>query len=112
MRHSGFVRNFESALEALAAHGHEVHLSFEVPRQQAEVAEALAARYPNVTWATVPPRRDGWTGTAYGLRRAIDGLRYRSPLYDAAPKLRRRGLRGLPRWLRRLTARSRLRSPA
>jgi hypothetical protein len=104
MRHSGFVRNFEAALDELARRGHRIEIVFELPRDQAEVADALAARYETVTWDAAPSRPSRWTAVAYALRRSIDGLRYRSAVYDAAPKLRRRGMKGLPGWLRALTA--------
>jgi hypothetical protein len=104
MRHSGFVRNFERALEELLERGHRVHLAFERPREQADLADDLAARHAGLTWGPAPGRADRWASTATELRQAIDALRYRSRLYDGAPKLRRRGTRSMPRWLRWLTA--------
>jgi hypothetical protein len=104
MRHSGFVRNFEAALDELARRGHRIHIAFERHRDQAEVAEALSARHVRVTWDEAAARPGRWGAVAYALRGSIDGLRYRSTVYDAAPKLRRRGMKGLPAWLRALTA--------
>jgi hypothetical protein len=111
MRHSGFVRNFEALIAELAARGHEVHLAFELPREQAETAEALAAAHPGVSIGTAPLRSDRWHGLAYELRASIDALRYRTADYANAPKLRERGLRGAPSFVRALTAAPLLRHP-
>src|SRR3954453_3653816 len=104
MRHSGFVRNFEPALEELLRRGHDVYLAFERPRAQAETAERIAERHHGLTWGHAPIRSDRWVATAFAIRFAIDGLRYRSHLYDGAAKLRARGMRGLPTWLRWIPA--------
>jgi hypothetical protein len=104
MRHSGFVRNFEAAIDELASRGHRVHLAFELTREQADVAERLAERHRGVTVGSAPVRADRWKHFAFDLRAAVDALRYRGAAYADAPKLRERGLRGAPGWLRALTA--------
>jgi hypothetical protein len=102
MRHSGFVRNFEALLTQLAERGHDIRLAFELPREQAELAERLAKRYSNLTIHQAPVRTDAWAPLAYDLRAALDALRYRTPVYAHAPKLAARVMRGSPlviRWL-------------
>jgi hypothetical protein len=112
LRHSGFVRNFESAIEELASRGHSVHLAFELAREQAEVADRLAERNPAVTVGSAPVRTDRWQHLAFDLRAGVDAIRYRGAAYAAAPKLRERGLRGAPGWLRALTAMAPFSRPA
>jgi len=105
LRHSGFVRNFEGVISELARRGHRIHLALEVARERAELAEALAARFPEVTLGVAPVRADAWTPLAYDLRAGVDALRYLGPLYADAPKLRARGLNSAPApvsWLRAL----------
>jgi hypothetical protein len=111
MRHSGFVRNFESALVELASRGHHVHLAFELPREQADLAERLAAADPTLTFGTAPVRSDAWTGLAYDLRSGVDALRYMGSAYAEAPKLRERGLRTAPAALTAVTRPRFMRGP-
>lgn len=110
MRHSGFVRNFETLIVELAGRGHHVHLALELPREQAELAERLAASHPTVTVGQAPVRTDEWMPLAYDLRAGIDALRYLGEAYAAAPKLRERGLRSAPTALRAVATRGPLRS--
>src|SRR2546423_276665 len=95
LRHSGYVRNFESAIRQLAGRGHEVELVFDMERPEAEIAERLQAEL-GIPYAYAPGRHDAWTMTAYGLRFGIDYLRYLDDLYRDAPKLRERGERDAP----------------
>ena len=111
MRHSGFVRNFEAVIVELARRGDHVHLALEIPREQAELAERLAAGHPTVTVGVAPLRTDAWRGLTYELRDAIDALRYLGEAYAGAPKLRERGLRTLPIALQLATRPRWMRSP-
>ena len=111
LRHSGYVRNFETVVDQLAQRGHRVHLAFELPRESAELAEALAARHSGVTWGRAPKRTDAWASLTRDLRYGRDALRYRSALYRDAPKLTARGLRRAPATLRRLTTPTVMRRP-
>jgi hypothetical protein len=96
LRHSGFLRNFESMLRSLAERGNELDLIFELPRPDTEIADRLAEDFPSVRHGVGPRRRDEWTALAYGLRHGIDYLRYLSAPYRNAPKLRERGEKGVP----------------
>jgi hypothetical protein len=102
MRHSGFVRNFEWVLRELAERGHEVHLGFELYRPTAEVADRIGADHPSVTYDYVPLRRDRWADLALAVRQGVDYLRYLSPAYAGATKLRARAERSAPTLLVRL----------
>jgi hypothetical protein len=82
------------------------------------MVEALAARYPNLTHGEAPTRdpEGDWSWAATRLRLGLDYLRYRHPLFDAAPKLRARARHRAPglyvalgdsvqhAWVRRLVA--------
>jgi hypothetical protein len=118
MRHGGYVRNFEWVLRLLAERSHRVHLGFERAR-----AEGMAGRIKRgrgdfalpdrlaeetaglVTHGVVPTRADRWRPVAFGLRQSVSYLRYLSPAYRRASKLRERWARNTPRltlWLTRL----------
>jgi len=47
-RHWSYLRNFEAAIEALAARGHRVHMIVDVPEALGgrQMIERLVARYP------------------------------------------------------------------
>jgi len=116
MRHGGYVRNFEWVLRLLAERSHEVHLGFERGRAE-KIAERIdrgRADFPlperlrretedAVTHGIVPTRDDRWRDLAFGLRQSVSYLRYLSPAYRDATKLRERWARGTPRLTVRLT---------
>ena len=109
MRHGGYVRNFEWVLRLLAQRSHQVQLGFERGRA-AKMAERIERgrgdfQLPErleretggaVTNEVVPTRDDRWRGLAFGLRQAVSFLRYLSPAYRDAAKLRERWARGTP----------------
>ena len=96
MRHSGFVRNFEPALRILCERGHRVHVGFVITKDRHWMADSvnlaalLASEYPNFSSGMVPTREDAWGTMGSDLRASIDYLRYLTPFYKDAPKLRER----------------------
>jgi hypothetical protein len=90
----GFLRNFQSTVRLLAAHGHDVHLLAErgdtVEGQT--MADALVAEHPGrVTCGILPSSRHRlWYSLGAGLRASLDYWRYLDPRWDNAPKLRER----------------------
>jgi hypothetical protein len=104
LRHSGYVRNYESALRTLADRGHEIHLAFEHgwPHDFPELAEQLASGYESVTFGGIPDRFDTWWELAHRVRYTIDYLRYLTPAYRDAPRVRARGEKYTPGWIIRL----------
>ena len=123
MRHGGYVRNFEWVLRQLAERSNQVELGFERSR-----AEGMAGRIKRgradfplperlrretndaVTYGTIPTREDRWQPLAFGLRQSVSYLRYLSPGYESAGKLRDRWARGTPRLVVRLSRLPGLRS--
>src|ERR1044071_6530805 len=104
MRHSGYVRNFESTLRLLCERGHAVHVAFQGQVKYAQldptgIAQQLADAYPTFSHGTLPVRSDGWGLLGRELRLGLDYLRYLEPEYDHAPKLRERAGREAPAWL-------------
>ncbi len=117
MRHSGYVRNFESTLRMLCDRGHHVHLAFQAKVRHwlldaTDIAQQLCDRYPNFSQGTIPVREDGWGLLGRRLRLSVDYLRYLNPEYQDAPKLRERAGRDVPPLVRRLTERGPARTPA
>jgi hypothetical protein len=101
MRHSGYVRNFESTLRLLCDRGHTVLLGFQVGGTHwlldpEDVTAAIAEQYPRFTRDMIPVRDDAWGHAARDLRLTLDYLRYLGPEYRDAPKLRERAERGAP----------------
>jgi FkbM family methyltransferase len=70
-----------------------------------DIVQQMADRYPAFTTGLVPTRDDGWGLVGGEVRYGLDYLRYLTPAYHAAPKLRRRVERdvapGLVRWAQR-----------
>jgi hypothetical protein len=101
MRHSGYVRNFESTLRLLCDRGHTVLLGFQVGGTHwlldpDDVTSEIAERYPRFARDVIPVRDDAWGHVARDMRLAMDYLRYLAPEYRDAPKLRERAARGVP----------------
>jgi hypothetical protein len=106
-RHFTYFRNYDSALRALAARGHTIHLAVEQRELLGgrDAVEALARECPGITLGEVPDRRaDESTQLARRLRLALDYLRYLDPFYDEAPLRRVRARDRAPRGLARLAA--------
>jgi hypothetical protein len=111
MRHGGYVRNFEWALRLLAK-SNEVELGFERGRAEGMAGRIKRGRadFPlperlrletndGVTYGVIPTRDDRWQPLAFGLRQSVSYLRYLSPAYRSAAKLRERWARGTPRFV-------------
>src|SRR5262245_47087383 len=101
MRHSGYVRNFESTLRMLCERGHRVHVAFQGKVKYAQldptdIAQQLAAQCPGFSHGAVTLRGDGWGLVGRELRLGLDYLRYLGPEYREAPKLRERARREAP----------------
>lgn len=109
MRHSGYIRNYESTLRLLAARGHRIHLAFAGEDRldgDAQAAE-LARAAPSVTYGPLPaPSAQLWRPLACGVRLLRDYLRYRSPRYADAARLRARAEKRIPLSLRALFERT------
>jgi hypothetical protein len=98
MRHSGYVRNFESTLRMLCDRGHTVHLAFQIAGNHSlldvgDVAGQLSDQYRRFSRGAIPLREDAWGLVARELRLNLDYLRYLGPEYHDAPKLRERATR-------------------
>ncbi len=106
-RHSGYLRNFDGVITALASRGHHVRLALEKqdhPSGSPELMAALLAASPNVSVTTAPVRARGEQAERVRrLRLAIDYLRFREPAYEKTPHLRARAEARAPeavvRWL-------------
>jgi hypothetical protein len=102
-RHWSYLRNFESALEALAARGHRLHLAVDVEEALGgrQMIERLVARYPQqVSMGNAPGRALGaWSELARRIRHALDYLRFLEPRYATTPHLADRARERAPRAL-------------
>ena len=110
MRHSGYVRNFESTLRLLCDRGHRVHLAFQIAGTHwlldaSDATQALSDQYRRFSRGPIPVREDAFGFAARELRLGLDYLRYLGPEYCNAPKLRARATREVPPFLLRLTER-------
>jgi hypothetical protein len=110
MRHSGYVRNFESTLRMLCERGHTVHLAFQIGDTHwlldpSDVTQQMCAQYREFSRGPIPTREDAWGYVARELRLALDYLRYLGPEYHDAPKLRERAMRTVSESLQQRTQR-------
>ncbi|MGI8780930.1 MAG: hypothetical protein ACR2L8_12345 [Solirubrobacteraceae bacterium] len=113
MRHHGYVRNFESTLDRLAARGHEVHLAFDQPvegaygRPTLACLHDLAERHQGLTYGFAPNSPpDAPEVFARRVRSALDWLRYFEPALAGATKARARVAKRAPVLVRRVVSRS------
>jgi hypothetical protein len=98
-RHFGYLRNYESAIRALADAGHDVHLAADREEMLGgrEMVERWVRDSPRITVGWTPDREgDNWFWLATRLRLAQDFLRYQDPRYDQAPQLRLRAEERMP----------------
>jgi hypothetical protein len=98
MKHPGSVRNFESVLRELAARGHTIHLAFTSipPAATAHHLVALAEDL-KLTYGLAPSVGKAQFAEIGGaLRRSLDYLRYLTPAYASADKLRARAAAAAP----------------
>jgi FkbM family methyltransferase len=98
MRHSGYVRNFESTLRMLCDRGHSVELAFQIAGTHwlldaGDTTQELCRQYPRFSRTTIPMREDAWGHVAREIRIGLDYLRYLTPEYRNAPKLVERATR-------------------
>ena len=105
-RHYGYLRNYESAIRALAERGHRIHLAAD--REESiggkEMVARLTAEFPQLSHGWTPSREgDDWVWLASRIRTAADYLRYTEPWYVDAPTLRQRAESRVPISVRTLT---------
>jgi hypothetical protein len=115
-RHWSYFRNFESALDALATKGHEVHLV--VDREESmggrQMIERLVARHPGqLSMGNAPGRGvDGWSELARKIRLGLDYLRFLEPAYANTPHLGDRARERAPQGVVRAMSGALGRSPS
>jgi len=90
--HLAYYRNFDSVVRALAAAGHQVHLTGDEPEGMGgqQLAERLAAEFPGrVTWDLLPSlESEPWFDGARRLRVALDYVRVLDRRYPQKLRLR------------------------
>jgi hypothetical protein len=99
VRHYSYLRLFESAIDALAARGHQITLAADHTETMGgrEMVERLAARHPGIRLADVPGRHAGaWAALGQWIRLGLDYLRFLEPRYARTPHLRARARERAP----------------
>src|SRR5688500_9682618 len=90
-RHWSYLRNYESAIEALAQRGHRVHMVVSVEEAVGgrQMIERLVARYPEQRSRGGAPMRSlgAWSELGRRIRYALDYLRFLDPRYESTPHL-------------------------
>jgi hypothetical protein len=93
----GSARHFESVIEGLGSRGHDVHLAMRGPTPRCEeLIDRIGERYPGVTRGVPPMRADPWVALSEAVGLGRDYLRFLSPEYADATKLRARAERQAP----------------
>jgi hypothetical protein len=101
LRHSGYLRNYETAVKLLADRGHHIHLGiFKVSDlYKLGQIEGLLRHSTNITYGIYPRRVWLWTPLA-GLVRVLQTyLRFLDKSYQNASKLRQRAASMLPAFI-------------
>ena len=97
LQYPGYLRYFDSVLEALCQRGHQVSVAFDQPHKQPEGLAALESIDGDVeVQPPVPRRPDIWNPVARGVRGTVDYARYLHPRYELSPYLRYRMRTVLP----------------
>lgn len=99
-RHWSYLRNFESAIEALAERGHHIHMvvSVEETLGGRQMVERLVGRYPRqLSMGEAPPFAGSWFELGRSIRLSLDYLRFLEPRYEQATQLRARAEHRAPR---------------
>jgi len=103
LSHPGLYRIFERPLALLAERGHELTVALDNERYHSEAFAAFVAAQQNVTLVrTTSVATSDCALLGRDVRSGRDYLRYLEPRYAGAPKLRDRGRRQVPGWLRPL----------
>jgi len=103
--HFGYIRNFESALAALAEQGHRVHVVADEPDSigGSTLMERLAAEYSGVTYGFGPSLdAEPWFQLARKLRSASDYVRFHDDAFSNFAKTRLTLRDRIPRGVLRL----------
>ncbi len=91
LQYPGYLRYFDSVLEALSQRGHQVSVAFDQPHKQPEGLAALESIDGAVeVQRPVPRRPDIWHAVARGVRGTVDYARYLHPRFAQSPYLRDR----------------------
>ncbi|MEQ1896011.1 MAG: hypothetical protein ABL971_01330 [Vicinamibacterales bacterium] len=99
--HFGAFRNYEPAIRTLAARGHQVHLTGDIPDVLGGQAlvERLAVDCPSITWSMAPSLEGWpWQRLADRVRGGLETVRFADSAYDDQPKYRSRSLPRAP-WI-------------
>jgi len=109
MRHSGYLRNYESLLRLLDGRGHQVNLGFlKTDEMYPEFAiKALVSECSNLSFTVFPGKTWLWRKPTKFLRGLQTYVRYIDQRYRTAKKLRERAAALVPgpiRWLVHLIA--------
>ena len=105
-RTAAYLPNFRPVLASLAERGHELRVALEEERErvpgQLALVDDLAAMHPGVSRGRAPVRADRLAPMASELRRGLEYLRYREPLYAGSTWLRAHARKRAPARMRRL----------
>ncbi len=89
--HFGYVRNFESAIAALVARGHRVHIAADEADSigGSALVERLSAEHPGVTYGFGPSLdAEPWFRLSRKLRSATDYVRFHEESFENFSKIR------------------------
>ena len=97
LQYPGYLRYFDSVIDALSGRGHQVAVVFDQPHKQAEGLAALEGMSgPVELLDRTPVRSDVWAPVARGVRGTVDYARYLHPRFADSPYLRDRMRKALP----------------
>ncbi len=104
MRHSGYIRNYDSVIDEFAKRGYEVRLGIAKMNKMypPQRVEAFVSSIAGVSYCLLPSFVSRWDGAKKLVRRLQDYLRYLDPKYERAVKLKKRAELRVPSPLKRV----------
>ncbi len=93
MLHPGYMRYYYTTIRALARRGHTIHLAFDSPNKQSgdRLPESLQQEFHGQIQIERPPKIRGyWKSLSLSIVWGMDYVRYLTPEFKDADRLRRR----------------------
>ncbi len=104
MRHSGYIRNYDSALKELVTRGYDLKIVIgKINRMYPiERVEAFVNSVPGLSYCILSSSSSIWDGANKIVRRVQDYIRYLDPRYENAVKLKTRAELRIPVIIRKV----------
>lgn len=106
LRHSGYLRNYDTTIKMLCQRGHRVYVAFNKVNKKFGGYEELFDNVSNLCFVaeSAPVRKDAWWVFSRISRYFIDYLRYLDPAFAGFSKIKDRASRRIPAFFDRVAS--------